>query len=233
LLIGQAECPVNNAPPMTMVINIPQRMLIVKVSKIADERGVTIGCPRVFHDITEVVSQAPDWKTPRDNAAAGKRMLRKIPTPRQQRRILLVDVPEGSFFRSEGHYTWVHTSQGSPFCNLNIGDLESRLDAGQFLRVHRVGRVRSRSRFRSRAPACGRCSTSSASPTPRPSRPEPGRAGAAVHAARMQFVRCRRRLIHAPARGWIALSRPRPGSAVPSMRRDCPKEQRTRKRRQR
>jgi DNA-binding LytR/AlgR family response regulator len=41
------------------------------------------------------------------------------------------------FIRSEGHYTWVHTPQGSQFCNLNIGDLESRLDPQLFLRVHR------------------------------------------------------------------------------------------------
>jgi LytTR family transcriptional regulator, CO-responsive transcriptional regulator RcoM len=138
-LIGQAECPVNNAPPMTMIINIPERMLIIKVTKIADERGATTGYTLVFHDITEVISQAPDWKAPRDareNAVAGKRLLRKIPTTRQ-RRILLVDVPDVSFIRSEGHYTWVNTSQGSHFCNLNIGDLESRLDPSLFLRVHR------------------------------------------------------------------------------------------------
>jgi len=51
--------------------------------------------------------------------------------------VLLVDVPSVSFIRSEGHYTWVHTGQGSQFCNLNIGDLEGRLDAQLFLRVHR------------------------------------------------------------------------------------------------
>jgi DNA-binding LytR/AlgR family response regulator len=138
-LIGQAECPVNNAPPMTMIINIPERMLIIKVSKIADERGATTGYTLVFHDITEVISQAPDWKSPRNEreiAVAGKRMLRKIPTTRQ-RRILLVDVPDVSFIRSEGHYTWVNTAQGSHFCNLNIGDLEGRLDPSLFLRVHR------------------------------------------------------------------------------------------------
>ena len=138
-LIGQAECPVNNAPPMTMIINIPERMLIIKVTKIADERGVTTGYTLVFHDITEVISQAPEWRAPREEHAGGiaaKRRLRKIPTTRQ-RRILLVDVPEVSFVRSEGHYTWVQTSQGSHFCNLNIGDLESRLDPSQFLRVYR------------------------------------------------------------------------------------------------
>ena len=138
-LIGQAECPVNNAPPMTMIINIPERMLIIKVSKIADERGITTGYTLVFHDITELISQAPDWKAPRDardSSAAGKRLLRKIPTTRQ-RRILLVDVPDVSFIRSEGHYTWVNTAQGSHFCNLTIGELESRLDPSVFLRVHR------------------------------------------------------------------------------------------------
>ena len=137
-LIGQAECPVNNAPPMTMIINIPERMLIIKVSKIADERGATTGYTLVFHDITEVISQAPDWKSPRDahndrgaSACCARSQLR------DKRRILLVDVPDVSFIRSEGHYTWVNTSQGSHFCNLTIGELESRLDPSVFLRVHR------------------------------------------------------------------------------------------------
>lgn len=138
-LIGQAECPVNDAPPMTMIINIPERMLIIKVSKIADERGVTTGYTLVFHDITEIISQAPDRKLPRDARVLGataKRLLRKIPTTRQ-RRILLVDVPDVSFIRSQGHYTWINTSQGSHFCNLSISDLEGRLDPAVFLRVHR------------------------------------------------------------------------------------------------
>jgi hypothetical protein len=63
-LLGQAECPVNNAPPMAMMINIPDRVLLIKVSKVGD-------------------------------------------------------------------------AQGSQFCNLNIGDLEGRLDPQLFLRVHR------------------------------------------------------------------------------------------------
>ena len=51
--------------------------------------------------------------------------------------MFLVDVTSVSFIRSEGHYTWVHTAQGNHFCNLNIGDLETRLDPSLFLRVHR------------------------------------------------------------------------------------------------
>jgi len=138
-LIGQAECPVSNAPPMTMIINIPERMLLVKVSKIGDERGATIGYTLAFHDITEVISQVRDRKLARggpEEPVPSKRLLRKIPTTRQGR-IVLIDVAEVSFIRSEGHYTWVHTASGSQFCNLNIGDLESRLDPEQFLRIHR------------------------------------------------------------------------------------------------
>lgn len=138
-LLGQAECPVNNAPPMTMMINFPDRVLLIKVSKLSDEHGATTGYSLVFYDITEVISQESDRGSARgagEGAGTGKRLLRKIPTIRQNR-VLLVDVPEVSYIRSEGHYTWVHTGQGSQFCNINIGDLESRLDPSQFLRIHR------------------------------------------------------------------------------------------------
>jgi len=137
-LLGQAECPVNNAPPMAMMINIPDRMLLIKVSKIGDAQGATAGYTLVFYDITEVVSHEVDGGGAARGSKEGgdKRQLRKIPTIKQNR-VLLVDVPSVSFIRSEGHYTWVHTGQGSQFCNLNIGDIESRLDPQLFLRVHR------------------------------------------------------------------------------------------------
>jgi hypothetical protein len=142
-LLDQAECPVNNAPPMAMMINIPDRMLLIKVSKIGDMQGATTGYTLVFYDITDVVSHegdSADKRSGRDVAEgaerAERRMLLKIPTIKQNR-VLLIDVPSVSFIRSEGHYTWVHTGQGSQFCNLNIGDLESRLDPQLFLRVHR------------------------------------------------------------------------------------------------
>jgi hypothetical protein len=136
-LLGQAECPVNNAPPMAMMINIPDRVLLIKVSKVGDAQGATTGYTLVFYDITEVVSQKVEGTAARGTAEGGeRRQLRKIPTIKKNR-VLLVDVPAVSFIRSEGHYTWVHTAQGSQFCNLNIGDLEGRLDPQLFLRVHR------------------------------------------------------------------------------------------------
>jgi hypothetical protein len=138
-LLGQAECPVNNAPPMAMMINIPERVLLIKVSKIGDVQGTTTGYTLVFYDITEVVSKENEGnaESKRKSFEAGeKRQLRKIPTIKQNR-VMLVDVPSVSFIRSEGHYTWVHTAQGGQFCNITIGDLESRLDPNLFLRVHR------------------------------------------------------------------------------------------------
>jgi hypothetical protein len=130
-LIGQTECPVANPPPMTMIINIPERVLLIKVTKLADEEANTHGYVLVFYDITEAVSR--DDLTLRPGA---KRRLHKIPTVTQNR-IELVDAEAVLYVRSEGHYTWIQTALGSHFCNLTIGDLEERLDPQSFLRIHR------------------------------------------------------------------------------------------------
>ena len=136
-LLGQADCPVNNAPPMAMMINIPERVLLIKVSKMGDLQGTTTGYTLVFYDITDVVSKEGSVEAKQKSLDAGeKRQLRKIPTIKQNR-VMLVDVSGVSFIRSEGHYTWVHTNQGGQFCNITIGDLESRLDPHLFSRVHR------------------------------------------------------------------------------------------------
>nr|WP_256735154.1 LytTR family DNA-binding domain-containing protein [Variovorax sp. dw_954] len=98
----------------------------------SDGRGDTFGYTLVFYDITDAVT--------RDDAAGQrpgtKRQLLKIPTV-SGNRIVLVDASTVRYIRSEGHYTWVHTAQGSSFCNLTISDLEGRLDSGSFLRIHR------------------------------------------------------------------------------------------------
>lgn len=131
-LIDQTECPVSNPPPMAMIINIPERVLMIKVAKMADARGDTLGYTLVFYDITDAVSRE-ETAAPRPDA---KRQLQKIPTVAGNR-IVLVDADEVIHVRSEGHYTWVTTAQGASFCNLTIGDLEARLDGASFLRIHR------------------------------------------------------------------------------------------------
>ena len=130
-LLDQAKCPISNPPPMTMIINIPERVLLIKVGKISDLAGEIKGYNLVFYDITDVVSVGPQ-----NNHPGAKRRLLKIPTVRQNR-IVLLDVESVSHIRSEGHYTWVQTPEGSHFCNLTIGDLENRLSPDDFLRVHR------------------------------------------------------------------------------------------------
>lgn len=131
-LLDQAECPVSNPPPMTMIINIPERVLLIKVTRLANLRGETAGYTLVFYDITEAVS-GEALATARPQA---KRQLHKIPTV-SQNRIVLVDVDAVAYIRAEGHYTWVSTAQGASFCNLNISDLAERLDGASFLRIHR------------------------------------------------------------------------------------------------
>lgn len=131
-LLDQAECPVDHPPAMTMIINIPERVLLIRVSKLVDVAGATTGYALIFHDITDAVArQEPAGRQPQ-----AKRQLQKIPTVSQNRTVL-VDTDNIIFVRAEGHYTWVHTAQGSSFCNLTIGDLVERLDSATFLRIHR------------------------------------------------------------------------------------------------
>ena len=136
-LLDQAECPVSNPPPMTMIINIPERVLLIKVSKLSDAAGKTVSYALVFYDITEAVSSDEPASTVKPAPARNqKRQLQKIPTV-SQNRIVLVDVDEVTHIRAEGHYTWVSTGRGLSFCNLNISDLVERLEDASFLRIHR------------------------------------------------------------------------------------------------
>jgi LytTR family transcriptional regulator, CO-responsive transcriptional regulator RcoM len=111
---------------------LADKQLLAKISKMSDLMGCTLGYTLVFCDITEAVS----LEEPGAPRADTRRQLMKIPTV-SGNRIVLVDAASVRFVRAEGHYTWVHTAQGSSFCNLTIGDLEGRLDTGSFLRIHR------------------------------------------------------------------------------------------------
>jgi DNA-binding LytR/AlgR family response regulator len=127
---------------MTMIINIPERVLLIKVSGMRNGRGEPTGYTLVFHDITELVAgEAPAAQAgPRPATSAPgtdhHRRLLKVPTLSGQR-IVLVDAADIQSIRSDGHYTRVRTREGEQFCNLAISDLASRLDPEQFMRVHR------------------------------------------------------------------------------------------------
>jgi len=56
MLDQASQCPVANPPPMTMIINIPERVLLIKVTRMSDGAAQPSGYVLVFYDITEVVS---------------------------------------------------------------------------------------------------------------------------------------------------------------------------------
>jgi hypothetical protein len=132
-----ATCPVAHPPLMTMIINIPERVLLIKVSRVVDAAGGAAGYTLVFYDMTDVVTaeQAP---TDEPNQ---RRRLMKVPTV-SGHQMLLVDADDILQLNSDGHYTRVITATANRFCNLSIGDLESRLDPQLFMRVHRSHIVR-------------------------------------------------------------------------------------------
>lgn len=132
LLDEASGCPMANAVPMTMIINIPEQVLLIKVSRLGGARGETTGFALVFYDVTQAVGQ----EQPATEPPARNMRLSRIPMVANQR-VSFVDTQEVLSLESQAHYTRVLTREGYHFCNLSIGDLELRLDPAQFMRVHR------------------------------------------------------------------------------------------------
>jgi hypothetical protein len=132
-LLDQASaCPVANAVPMTMIINIPEQVLLIKVTRLGDEHNRTTGFVLVFYDVTQVVSQeSPPTQTPASNVR-----LSRIPVVSNQQ-VVFLDAEDVLCLESQAHYTRVLARDGYHFCNLSIGDLQARLDPALFMRVHR------------------------------------------------------------------------------------------------
>jgi hypothetical protein len=132
LLDEASGCPMANAVPMTMIINIPEQVLLIKVSRLGDAQGETTGFALVFYDVTQVVGQdMPIVEPPAKNMR-----LSRIPMVADQK-VSFVDTADVLSLESQAHYTRVLTREGYHFCNLSIGDLALRLDPAQFMRVHR------------------------------------------------------------------------------------------------
>jgi hypothetical protein len=134
LLDEASGCPMASAVPMTMIINIPEQVLLIKVSRLGDEKGDTTGFVLVFYDVTTVVGQEAPAAGKKDPARAMR--LSRIPMVSNQK-VAFVDTDDVLCLESQAHYTRVLTREGYHFCNLSIGDLALRLDPSQFMRVHR------------------------------------------------------------------------------------------------
>jgi hypothetical protein len=140
---GIDKCPVRSAPAMTMMINIPDRVLLLKVSKMFGSSGV-VGACMVYYDLTDIttsprVESAVDADRPAAVAQNGRpqpRQLSKIPVYRANR-LVLIEVQDALRLESNDHYTWIVTNADRYLSNLSLTDLEGRLDPAMFFRCHR------------------------------------------------------------------------------------------------
>ncbi len=136
-LLGHSEAHAGkSAPPQAMMINIPDRMLMIKVSQMLAADG-RVGSCMIFYDLTELTT------APRASGSAGHppgtepvRLLSRIPVYRHNR-IMLVDVKEIGRLEGDGHYTTIIGTADRYLSSLSLTVLESRLDPAHFLRVHR------------------------------------------------------------------------------------------------
>jgi hypothetical protein len=130
---GTAACPVKSPPPMAMMINIPDRVLMIKVSKLIGAEGI-VGTCMIFYDLTDVTTTPADRGDPL--AARRPRLLLKIPVYRKNR-VVLLDLKDIVRFEGGGHYTTIVTRDDRYLSNLSLTDLEARLDEQVYVRVHR------------------------------------------------------------------------------------------------
>lgn len=137
-LLEQSSCPAKSPPPMTMLINIPDRVLLIKVSKMVG-KDANAGTCMVFYDLTDLATKpAGDGveTAPDNEVASGQRRLYKLPVYKDKR-VLLIDLETVCCIQADGKYSKLFTDEGDFFCNLAISELEARLDEHMFVRVHR------------------------------------------------------------------------------------------------
>lgn len=127
-------CPVKSPPPVTMMINIPDRVLLIKVSKMFGTAGVQGTC-MVFFDLTDVIT-SPQVTDESDDQNTPLRQLKKIPIYRANR-LMLIDTEDVIWLEASDHYTWISTAEGRHLCNLSLADLEARIKPDVFFRCHR------------------------------------------------------------------------------------------------
>jgi hypothetical protein len=121
-------------PPLAMMITVPDRLLMIKVSQMQGADGIAGTC-MIFYDLTEEAT-TPPRAAANARDVAGPRLLSRIPVYRRDR-IVLVDVKDVGRFDGEGHYTNIVTATDRYLCNLSMSVLETRLDPEHFMRVHR------------------------------------------------------------------------------------------------
>ncbi len=134
---GIAQCPITSPPAITMMINIPDRVLLLKVSKMFGANGVIGGC-MVYYDLTDITTTKNSASPSNESSQPHQRLrqLHKIPVYRANR-LVLIEVEDTLRLESNDHYTWIVTTTDRYLCNLSLSDLADRLDPAMFFRCHR------------------------------------------------------------------------------------------------
>ena len=134
-LLDQTLCAAKAPPPMTMMINIPERVLLIKVSRMTGLDG-QFGACMVFYDLTDLAVAAPDESSEALDAAEPQLQLHKLPVYKDKR-VLLVSLESVCCIKADGRYSTLYADSENYFCNLSLSELEKRLDRRFFFRVHR------------------------------------------------------------------------------------------------
>ena len=130
-LLESSTCPTESPPPMTMMINIPDRVLLIKVAKMYGGNE-DVGTCMIFYDLTDITTTPHQGGESEDQP----RLLFKLPVYKHNK-VMLIDLDEIVHLKAEGHYTTVYTTKEHYLCNHSMSDLEERLGKQKFVRVHR------------------------------------------------------------------------------------------------
>ncbi|NNJ97288.1 MAG: PAS domain-containing protein [Gammaproteobacteria bacterium] len=133
-LFDQLSNTTNPLPPMTVMLNNPERVLLIKLSAMAGPSG-TVGACLVFFDITGLTHVSEPVGIGLGKTHESLQLL-KLPVYKNNQ-VLLVELDNVVCIKAEGHYSTLFTEYDSFLCNLNLTDIENRLELPYFVRVHR------------------------------------------------------------------------------------------------
>ncbi|WP_449232330.1 LytTR family transcriptional regulator DNA-binding domain-containing protein [Azospirillum doebereinerae] len=135
LLLAAANDPAAPASACSMMVALPDRVLVLKASALTPGGGAPVsGAPvtaLVLMETTRLANAAPP-----SPSADPVEPLVKLPVEKGQGLVLL-DPADAVYLQADGHYTKVHTAEGSFLCALPLSELGARLDPRSFVRTHR------------------------------------------------------------------------------------------------
>ncbi len=111
-LLESSRCPVESPPPMTMMINTPDKVLLIKVSKMSGAADFVATC-MIFFDLTDVTTLPLNSERESINEL---RLLFKLPIY-SNKQVTLLDLERVVFLKADGHYTSVSTEDNGYLCN--------------------------------------------------------------------------------------------------------------------